>query len=73
MFDASLPADRSSAFANAPMGVALTTPAGVLVDVNPALEALLGRPAAELCGESVILLWFQRHIYERASTGGLGG
>ncbi len=52
--DAALPADRSSAFANAPMGVALTTPAGVLVDVNPALEVLLGRPAGELRGESVL-------------------
>ena len=54
MFDASLPADRSSAFANADIRVALTTPAGVLVDVHPALEVLLGRPAAELCGESVL-------------------
>jgi diguanylate cyclase (GGDEF)-like protein/PAS domain S-box-containing protein len=52
--DAVPPADRSSAFANAPMGVALTTPAGVLLDVNPALETLLGRSANELCGESVL-------------------
>ena len=36
------PADRRSAFANAPMGVALTTPDGVLVDANPALCAMLG-------------------------------
>ncbi|GAA3177396.1 hypothetical protein GCM10010531_33920 [Blastococcus jejuensis] len=52
--DAAPPADRRSAFSNAPMGVALTTPDGVLVDVNPALETLLGRPAAELCGSSVL-------------------
>jgi diguanylate cyclase (GGDEF)-like protein/PAS domain S-box-containing protein len=53
MVDAA-PADRSSAFANAPMGVALTTPDGVLLDVNPAFEALLGRPADELHGRSVL-------------------
>jgi diguanylate cyclase (GGDEF)-like protein/PAS domain S-box-containing protein len=47
------PADRRSAFANAPMGVALTTPEGVLVDVNPALSALLGRSPEELYGTSV--------------------
>ena len=52
--DAAPPADRASAFANAPMGVALTTPDGVLLDVNPALEVLLGRTAAELCGGSVL-------------------
>jgi diguanylate cyclase (GGDEF)-like protein/PAS domain S-box-containing protein len=52
MVDAAPPADRSSAFANAPMGVALTTPDGVLLDVNPALEILLGRPADELFGRS---------------------
>jgi diguanylate cyclase (GGDEF)-like protein/PAS domain S-box-containing protein len=52
--DALPPADRRSAFANAPMGVALTTPEGVLVDVNPALTALLGRTAEELCGRSVL-------------------
>ncbi len=54
VFDAAPPADRDSAFTNAPMGVALTTPAGVLLDVNPALERLLGRSAAELCGQSVL-------------------
>jgi diguanylate cyclase (GGDEF)-like protein/PAS domain S-box-containing protein len=48
------PADRRSAFANAPMGVALTTPEGVLVDVNPALTAMLGRTAEELYGLSVL-------------------
>jgi diguanylate cyclase (GGDEF)-like protein/PAS domain S-box-containing protein len=53
--DVSLPsADRRSAFANAPMGIALTTPAGVLVDANPALCAMLGRSEAELRGRSVL-------------------
>jgi diguanylate cyclase (GGDEF)-like protein/PAS domain S-box-containing protein len=53
--DVSLPpADRRSAFANAPMGVALTTPGGVLVDANPALCAMLGRTAEELYGHSVL-------------------
>jgi diguanylate cyclase (GGDEF)-like protein/PAS domain S-box-containing protein len=48
------PADRRSAFTNAPMGVALTTTAGILVDVNPALCALLGWSAEELYGRSVL-------------------
>ncbi|MDP5184931.1 sensor domain-containing diguanylate cyclase [Blastococcus sp. BMG 814] len=48
------PADRRSVFANAPMGIALTTPAGLLVDVNPALAAMVGRSAEELHGRSVI-------------------
>ena len=52
--DAAPPADRDSAFTNAPMGVALSTPAGVLLDVNPALERLLGRSARDLCGQSVL-------------------
>ncbi|MGY1826796.1 MULTISPECIES: GGDEF domain-containing protein [unclassified Blastococcus] len=52
--DALPPADRRSAFANAPMGIALTTPAGLLVDVNPALSTMLGRPADELYGRSVL-------------------
>ena len=47
-------ADRGSAFANAPMGVALTTPAGVLVDANPALCTMLGKTEAELYGISVL-------------------
>jgi diguanylate cyclase (GGDEF)-like protein/PAS domain S-box-containing protein len=51
--DAAPPADRSSAFANAPIGVALTTPAGVLLDGNAALEVLVGRPAEGLRGQSV--------------------
>ncbi len=52
--DALPPADRRSAFANAPMGFALTTPSGILVDANPALCAMLGRPAEELNGRSVL-------------------
>jgi diguanylate cyclase (GGDEF)-like protein/PAS domain S-box-containing protein len=52
--DALPPADRRSAFANAPMGVALTTPGGVLVDANPALCVLLGRSAEQLYGHSVL-------------------
>jgi diguanylate cyclase (GGDEF)-like protein/PAS domain S-box-containing protein len=47
-------ADRRSAFTNAPMGVALTTPGGRLVDANPALCALLGRTLEELYGHSVL-------------------
>ncbi len=52
--DALPPADRRSAFANAPMGIALTTPSGVLVDANPALCAMLGRSPEELSGRSVL-------------------
>ena len=48
------PADRRSAFANAPMGLALTTPDGVLIDANPALCAMLGRSVEELTGRSVL-------------------
>jgi diguanylate cyclase (GGDEF)-like protein/PAS domain S-box-containing protein len=48
------PADRRSAFANAPMGIALTTPDGVLVDANPALCTMLGRTSRELYGHSVL-------------------
>ena len=50
------PADRRSAFANAPMGVGLTTPEGVLVDANPALCQMVGRTAEELHGRSVLAL-----------------
>ena len=42
------PADRRSAFANAPMGILLATPAGLLVDVNPAFVAIIGRTADDL-------------------------
>ncbi|WP_116452028.1 GGDEF domain-containing protein [Blastococcus litoris] len=52
--DALPPGDRRSAFSNAPMGIALTTPAGVLVDANPALCAMLGRGEEELHGRSVL-------------------
>ncbi|MCW2683365.1 MAG: domain S-box/diguanylate cyclase protein [Blastococcus sp.] len=48
------PADRRSVFANAPMGVALTTPEGAIVDANPALCAMLGRTAQEIYGRSVL-------------------
>jgi diguanylate cyclase (GGDEF)-like protein/PAS domain S-box-containing protein len=50
------PADRASAFANAPMGVGLTTPEGVLVDANPALCLMVGRTPEELHGRSVLAL-----------------
>src|SRR3954470_20958312 len=52
--DALPPADRRSVFANAPMGVALTTPEGVIVDANPALGALLGVPDVGLRARSVL-------------------
>jgi diguanylate cyclase (GGDEF)-like protein/PAS domain S-box-containing protein len=48
------PADRRSAFTNAPMGVALTTPAGVLVDANPALCRMLGMTVEAVHGRSVL-------------------
>jgi diguanylate cyclase (GGDEF)-like protein/PAS domain S-box-containing protein len=54
--DALPPADRRSAFANAPMGIGLTTPSGVLVDANPALSALVGRSVENLYGHSVLEL-----------------
>jgi diguanylate cyclase (GGDEF)-like protein/PAS domain S-box-containing protein len=52
--DALPPADRRSAFTNAPMGIALTTPEGILVDANPALCALVGLTPDELHGQSVL-------------------
>jgi diguanylate cyclase (GGDEF)-like protein/PAS domain S-box-containing protein len=52
--DATPPADRRSAFTNAPMGIALTTPEGILVDANPALCALVGLSAEVLRGQSVL-------------------
>jgi diguanylate cyclase (GGDEF)-like protein/PAS domain S-box-containing protein len=48
------PVDRRSAFTDAPMGVALTTPAGVLVDANPGLCRMLGMAAEVLHGRSVL-------------------
>jgi diguanylate cyclase (GGDEF)-like protein/PAS domain S-box-containing protein len=41
-------------FINAPMGVALTTPAGVVVDANPALCRMLGMATEILHGRSVL-------------------
>ena len=52
--DALSPADRRSVFANAPMGIALATPDGLLLDVNPALAQLVGRAAEELCDVPVL-------------------
>jgi len=54
MVDGLPPADRRSAFSNAPMGIALTTVEGVLVDANAALCTMLGRTAEELYGRSVL-------------------
>ncbi|MGY1823590.1 diguanylate cyclase domain-containing protein [Geodermatophilus sp. SYSU D00079] len=48
------PADRASAFSNAPMGIVLVTPSGLLVDANPAFVAMLGRTAEDLYGCSVL-------------------
>ncbi len=44
------PADRRSAFDNAPMGIILVTPSGIVVDANPAFAALLGRTPEDLYG-----------------------
>jgi len=48
------PADRGSAFANAPMGIVLATPTGLLVDANPAFTMMLGRSPEDLYGCSVL-------------------
>ena len=48
------PADRRSAFANAPMGIVLATPAGRIVDANPALAAMLAYTTEELYGRSML-------------------
>ncbi len=48
------PADRGSAFANAPMGIALATTAGLVVDANPALTAMLALTPDELYGRSML-------------------
>jgi len=42
--------DRRSAFTHAPVGIALATTDGRLLDANPAFCALLGRQPAELLG-----------------------
>ncbi|TFV55295.1 diguanylate cyclase [Geodermatophilus sp. DF01-2] len=47
-------ADRRSVFANAPMGILLATPAGVVVAANPTLAALLGRTPEELHGRQML-------------------
>jgi diguanylate cyclase (GGDEF)-like protein/PAS domain S-box-containing protein len=47
------PADRHSAFAHAPMGMALCTTETVLTDANLALGDLLGRPPSDLIGRSL--------------------
>ncbi|WP_448626296.1 diguanylate cyclase domain-containing protein [Geodermatophilus sp. URMC 64] len=54
LVDAAPPADRRSAFANAPMGVALCTTDGVITDANPALGRLLGHTPPELRGRSLL-------------------
>src|SRR3954451_25384996 len=48
-------------YAHAPMGIALTTPDGVLVDANPALCAMLAPPPKELYGRSLL-----RHLHPEA-------
>jgi len=48
------PADHRSVFANAPMGVAITTPGGDILDANPALGALIALPEETLRGRSVL-------------------
>ena len=53
VMDAPPPAERHSAFANAPMGVALCTTEGVLTDANAALGELLGRTPDALIGRSM--------------------
>jgi diguanylate cyclase (GGDEF)-like protein/PAS domain S-box-containing protein len=42
--------DLASAFENAPIGMAVLTPDGVITACNPAMERLLGRTAGELIG-----------------------
>ena len=53
LVDARPPADRRSAFANAPMGVALCTPDGDVTDANRALAELLGLAAGDLLSRSL--------------------
>jgi diguanylate cyclase (GGDEF)-like protein/PAS domain S-box-containing protein len=48
------PADPRSVFAHSPVGVALTTPDGILLNANPALCRLLGMTAELLHGRSVL-------------------
>jgi diguanylate cyclase (GGDEF)-like protein/PAS domain S-box-containing protein len=46
-------ADRLSAFVNAPVGVAVCAPDGVVLDGNRALAGLLQRPVSVLTGRSI--------------------
>jgi diguanylate cyclase (GGDEF)-like protein/PAS domain S-box-containing protein len=50
------PADRHSVFLYAPVGVALCSPSGVLLDVNPTLGDLVGRRTDDLVGRSLFEL-----------------
>ncbi|MGY1832130.1 diguanylate cyclase domain-containing protein [Geodermatophilus sp. SYSU D01180] len=47
------PPDLGSAFTNSPMGVALSTPEGVLIEANAALGELLGREPGTLRGTTL--------------------
>ena len=48
--------DLRSAFENAPTGMAVVTPEGVLTACNRALTTLVGRPASELVGGTLFAL-----------------
>jgi diguanylate cyclase (GGDEF)-like protein/PAS domain S-box-containing protein len=48
------PVERLSVFAHAPVGVAITTPAGVVIDANPALCRMLAMPPEALHGRSML-------------------
>jgi PAS domain S-box-containing protein len=47
------PADLGSAFTNSPMGVALATPEGVLIEANTALSELLGLNSTAMRGSTL--------------------
>jgi diguanylate cyclase (GGDEF)-like protein/PAS domain S-box-containing protein len=47
-------AERLSVFAHAPVGVALATPTGIVIDANPALCHMLALPAEALHGRPVL-------------------
>jgi diguanylate cyclase (GGDEF)-like protein/PAS domain S-box-containing protein len=47
------PADLGSAFTNSPMGVALATPEGVLIEANTALGELLGLDSTAMRGSTL--------------------
>ena len=66
------PADHATAFVHAPMGVALTTTDGVLIDVNRALGELLGAAPDELRGRSLFDLTHPGDVtVARAACAGL--